>query len=342
MSEGDPAGVRTMFAPAKINLFLRVLRRRPDGYHDLETAIVPLSLTDRLEVHALSDPERFGALALSLDVRGRSDIVPAVPAGEQNLVLRAASALADRARVTGFAHFTLYKEVPARAGMGGGSADAAASLLALNELWGCGLDGIALGEVGAGVGSDVPALLTVARGGGVVARGRGEQVEPIPVRSFRWALVTFPFGVSTADAFRWWDEGEERTPGQPERVLDAARRGDAVALGRALFNDLQEPVMRRHPEVREARDRLIAAGATGAVMCGSGPSVAGVLPDGVSVDLPDTVLVESLSGRAGPPGLEPGSPGPKPGVTAIGLGATVGSGPRVATNGAGDTTPPLG
>src|SRR5207249_1830928 len=111
------------------------------------------------------------------------------------------------------------------------------------ELWGCALDGAALVEVGAEVGSDIPALLTVAGGGGVVARGRGELVQPVPVRSFRWALVTFPFGVSTADAFGWWDEERERSPGRPERVLDAARRGDAAVLGPALFNDLEEPVM---------------------------------------------------------------------------------------------------
>jgi 4-diphosphocytidyl-2-C-methyl-D-erythritol kinase len=227
-------------------------------------------------------------------VEGRPDIVASVPADESNLVLRAASALAERADVKGFADISLHKEVPAQAGLGGGSSDAAATLLALNDLWGCALDEAALGDLGAGVGSDVPALLAVTRGGGVLATGRGERVEAVPVRSFRWALVTFPFGVRTADAFGWWDERAGHSAGEPERDLDAARRGDARALGLALFNDLEEPVMRRHPEVREACEQLVAAGATGAVMCGSGPSVAGVLPEGVTVDLPGVIEVGSV------------------------------------------------
>jgi 4-diphosphocytidyl-2-C-methyl-D-erythritol kinase len=107
--------------------------------------------------------------------------------------------------------------------------------------------------------------------------------------------VTFPFGVRTADAFGWWDERAGHSSGEPERVLDAARLGDARALGPAMFNDLEEPVMRRHPQIRDARDRLLEAGAAGAVMCGSGPSVAAVLPEGVTVDLPGAIEVESVS-----------------------------------------------
>jgi 4-diphosphocytidyl-2-C-methyl-D-erythritol kinase len=115
-----------------------------------------------------------------------------------------------------------------------------------------------------------------------VARGRGELVEPFPAAPFRWAVVTFPFKVRTADVFRWWDgEGGPRSNGDPGAVMDAARTPDASALGAALFNDLEAVVIRRHPQVEEAKRRLLAAGALGAVMCGSGPSVAALLPDGL-------------------------------------------------------------
>jgi 4-diphosphocytidyl-2-C-methyl-D-erythritol kinase len=286
---------RTVVAPAKINLFLRVLGARADGYHDLETAIVPLSLADRLQIHALADPGEFRTLVLSLEVSGMPDIVPHIPADESNLALQAAAALAERAGVKGFADISLHKQIPAAAGLGGGSSDAAATLRALNELWRCGLDETTLVDIGASVGSDVPALLAVGGGGGVVARGRGERVQPVPVRPFRWVLVTFPFGVRTADAFGWWDQEGGDPLGDPGPALEAARRGDAEALGPALFNDLEETVMRRHPEIRQARDQLLSVGAAGAVMCGSGPSVAGLLPEGLTVDLPGAIEVASVT-----------------------------------------------
>jgi 4-diphosphocytidyl-2-C-methyl-D-erythritol kinase len=295
VSQDLPPNSRTVVAPAKINLFLRVFGARTDGYHDLETAIVPLSLADRMEILAHADRGQFRTPVLSLEVTGRPDIVSHVPAGQSNLVLRAASALAARAGVEGFAHISLHKDVPAEAGLGGGSSDAAATIRALNDLWGCALDEATLVEIAAGVGSDVPALLAVGGGGGVVARGRGDLVEPVPVRPLRWVLVIFPFGVRTADAFEWWDREGGHSQGDPDRVLEAASRGDAHTLGPAMFNDLEETVMRHHPEIRRARDRLLAAGAAGAVMCGSGPSVAGLLPDGYSHDVPGAIQEVSVS-----------------------------------------------
>ena len=143
----------------KVNLFLRVVGRREDGYHDLDSLIVPVDLADRLEIHAAADPAEFHALSLSLEVIGDESLVRGVPADDSNLVLRAAAALAERTETRGFADITLEKRVPAAGGLGGGSADAAAALRALNDLWACGLDQDELLAVAAQVGSDLPALM---------------------------------------------------------------------------------------------------------------------------------------------------------------------------------------
>src|SRR5205814_1209531 len=153
---------------------------------------------------------------------GDPDVVRPVPSDESNLMLRAAAELAERAGVRGFAEIELEKRVPTAAGLGGGSADAAATLRALNDLWGCGLGRRDLGLVASAVGSDVPALL---EGRTVRIRGRGEVVEPAdPVRAV-FVLVPFDFGVRTADAYRWWDED-----------------GGPAAEGEDWFNDLEPPV----------------------------------------------------------------------------------------------------
>jgi 4-diphosphocytidyl-2-C-methyl-D-erythritol kinase len=269
-------------APAKVNLFLRVLGRRPDGYHELETAVLPISLADRLDITAEAGP----GLELSLELSGTAELVDGVPGDRTNLVVRAAAALAERSGVGGSAAIRLEKCVPSAAGLGGGSADAAATLRALNDLWSCGLDDVALREVAATVGSDVPALLGP---GPCLARGRGERVEPIQARPLQWRLVTAAFGVRTADAFRWWDDDGLPPGPDPADTLAAAVEDDVHALGRLLSNDLEEPVARRHPEVRAARDALLAAGAVAAVMCGSGPTVAGLFasaPAVASVGIP--------------------------------------------------------
>jgi len=273
-------------APAKVNLFLRVLGRRADGYHDLETAILPISIGDRLEVTGDARPGLPRPPAVSLEVTGSPELVAGVPTDASNLALRAANALADRTGVAGIAAIRLDKRVPSAAGLGGGSADAAAALRVLNDLWACGLDDGTLRELAATVGSDVPALLGP---GPCFARGRGELVTPLEARPLQWRLVVAPFGVRTADAFRWWDEDGVAPGPQPREVLAAAIEPDERVLGRLLFNDLEEPVARRHPEVRSARERLLDAGAVGAVMCGSGPTVAGLFrpaPASAGVGIP--------------------------------------------------------
>lgn len=283
-------------ARAKVNLFLRVLGRRSDGYHELETLIAPVELSDQLEIHARSDQEQFRTLALSLEVTGDPELIGDVPVDESNLVLRAARSLAEATGARGFADITLRKRVPSAAGLGGGSADAAATLVALNDLWACRLDDEALARVAQAVGSDVPALLVR---GAAVARGRGERVEPVRMASLNLALATLPFGISTADAFQWWDEDGGRTGPDPEPLLDAAERGDLEALGKLVYNDLEDVVMARHPVIGEARQRLLEAGAVGVVMCGSGPTLAAVLPPDESFKPPkdlDVTLLHTVEG----------------------------------------------
>jgi 4-diphosphocytidyl-2-C-methyl-D-erythritol kinase len=249
-------------AHAKINVFLRILKRRDDGYHALESLIVPLELHDLVSVTS--------ADTLTLDITGER--AGEVPPGDDNLSMKAARALTEAADLGSEgpgATLRIRKRIPVAAGMGGGSADAAATLRALNELWRCGLDEAALSEVALGIGSDVPALIC---GEPVVAEGRGEHVARVHVPSMSWVIRPFPFGVSTPDAFAWWDAGGGTGP-DPGAVVAAAEAGNAEVLGLSLFNDLQGPVSARHPEIAEAISIFEEAGALGAVMTGSGPTV---------------------------------------------------------------------
>jgi 4-diphosphocytidyl-2-C-methyl-D-erythritol kinase len=255
-------------AHAKINVFLRVLAAREDGYHDLESLVVPISLADRVTARA--------ADRLQVETTGSPRLAGEVPAGGLNLALVAALALADACPDAGGALVRIDKRIPVAAGLGGGSADAAATLHALNELWGCGLDVATLADVAERIGSDVPAMLL---GTPVLMTGRGELLAPAEVARQWWVVVDLGFGVRSPDAYRWWDEdGGARGP-DPQEVLDAAAEGDAEALGPLLFNDLEPSVARRHPEVADAKARLLGAGALGATMTGSGSSLVGLARD---------------------------------------------------------------
>lgn len=258
----------TREARAKINVFLRVLGPREDGYHDLESLVVPTSLVDLVTA--------TDADALRVDVRGPAWVAGEVPAGGLNLALVAALAIGDACPEAGGAEIVIEKRIPVAGGLGGGSADAAATLQALNELWGCGLDPATLADIAERVGSDVPAMLA---GGPTLMSGRGELVARADVAPLWWALVRFEFGVRSPDAYRWWDEAGGPTGPDPEPLLAAAAVGDAGALGPLLFNDLEPVVFTRHPEVEQAKEALLQAGALGAVMTGSGSSVVGLAGD---------------------------------------------------------------
>jgi 4-diphosphocytidyl-2-C-methyl-D-erythritol kinase len=189
-----------------------------------------------------------------------------------NLAGRAVTALAGRTGRFGDPRIALEldKRVPVAAGLGGGSADAAAALLAVDELWVCHLAPDELAEVGLTLGVDVPAMLA---GVPVLATGRGERLTPVHTAGTWWVLRPFGFGVDVADAYRWWDDAPVTGP-DAGVLIAALETGDLELLGDALFNDLQPGIVARHPEVGGAVAAFADAGALGAIVSGSGPTVA--------------------------------------------------------------------
>jgi 4-diphosphocytidyl-2-C-methyl-D-erythritol kinase len=284
----NASGIRRE-ARAKINAFLRVHGEREDGYHEIESLVLPISLADRVTVRT--------SAKLRVAVKGEDSLTGDVPVGGLNLALVAALALADECHDAGGALIEIDKRIPVAAGLGGGSADAAATIDALNELWGCGADAATVDALCERLGSDVPAMRA---GTPVLISGRGERLEAAEVPQLHWVLVRFGFGVRSPDAYRWWDEDGGRTGPDPRPLLSAAAAGDPEALGPLLFNDLEASVVTRHPAVGRAKKRLLDLGAVGAVMSGSGASVVGLARDRghaeeIAVGIDDAVAV------AGPP-----------------------------------------
>ena len=276
-------------AHAKVNVFLRVLGRRGDGYHDIETLVLPISLHDVITVRPAAD--------LTVEVSGPT--APGVPDGDANLALRAARALAAAAGGPASergARISIEKRIPVAAGLGGGSADAAATLRALDELWRLGAGEDVLRRVALDVGSDVPALLL---GEPAYVRGRGEIVEPVLVQTTSWVVRPFG-GVSAAEAYAWWDEQPATGP-DPGALIAAAEAGNDALLGSALFNDLQGPVAARRDEVADAVAALLDAGAHGAVMSGSGPTVAALCPFASAPDVAAAVERAIVADAPAPP-----------------------------------------
>ena len=247
-------------AAAKVNLALEVLRRRPDGYHEIATVMQTVDLSDRL---VLEDSN-------ALEIRTSA---PDVPSDERNLAYRAAAALREAAGVSRGARITLDKRIPVAAGLGGGSADAAATLVGLNRLWGLRWPTAGLEELAVGLGMDVPFFL---RGGAALATGRGERLSPLGGAALGLVLVNPRFAVSTAEIYgrvtpAMYSDGD--------RARDAAgaletRRASRVAA--SLYNGLEAAARGAYPQIGQMQAALAAAGALGAAMSGSGPTVFGV------------------------------------------------------------------
>ncbi len=289
----------TVGAPAKINLVLRVLGRREDGYHDLESLVLPVSLED-----AVTAREAEGMSVAMFHPDGRPMLLPDP---ESNLAFRAAMAwLGARGRPRHAAAVEVEKHIPMAAGLGGGSADAAAALRALNALWDEGLPDDELDRLAGELGSDVPAML---RGGPVVMQGRGEIVHPVEAATTWWVLLPQTFPVRTPHAYAWWEEGGATGTADVSRAAAALRAGDLDALTAMLHNDLQGPVARRHAQVQVAVERLLDAGALGAVMSGSGPTVAGLVTDEQEAIRISGRIARAIPVAAPPPG--PATTGPR-------------------------------
>lgn len=245
-------------AHAKLNVFLRVLGRRDDGYHDLETLLLPLDLYDVLSI-APSD-------VFAVEVVGPRAAELAESGGE-SLLTRAAEAFAEATGVPSPVGVVLDKRIPVAAGMGGGSSDAAALLRALGRLHDVCTERLV--EIAAGVGSDVPGLVS---GEATYAAGRGERLASVHAQPTTWVVRPFPFAISTPDAYDWWDEQGTTGP-DPGALIAALETGNDELMGSALFDDLQGPVVARHPEIGATIEAFLAAGALGAIMTGSGPTV---------------------------------------------------------------------
>lgn len=258
---GVPPSVRVR-APAKLNLGLRILDRRADGYHTIETLFVPLRVYDELEI-ALEDGP-----GVRLDVRGDASSM-GVPSDASNLAVRAALAVAKELVPDAGILIRLIKKIPVAAGLGGGSADAAAVILGLEALARRNLPRELRAEIARDLGADVPFFLHPRP---AVGRGIGDLLEPLPgLPEMWWLLVSFPFGVSTQDAYR---------AASAELTLPQRRSSIATLLGpsgvvSAPKNDLETVCTRLHPEVGTARRALDAVGAIFTGMSGSGPTVYG-------------------------------------------------------------------
>jgi 4-diphosphocytidyl-2-C-methyl-D-erythritol kinase len=250
---------------AKVNYALEVGERRDDGYHEISSILQSISLADEVEIERSK-----GSFELRIEPEGAE-----LGSLEQNTVYRAWRLLCRLAGSELPVRIRLHKKIPAQAGLGGGSADAAATLCGLNQLFSLGLSYEELRRLGSGIGSDVPFALT---GGAALAEGVGEMLTALPAPPLHRLLVAKPErGADTAGIYRAYDEwlGGEGMP-SVEGVVAALRTGDLPALARSLGNDLEPITAGFVPEVRKYREDLLRLGAMGAAMSGTGTAVYGV------------------------------------------------------------------
>ena len=267
-------------APAKVNVHLAVGPLRPDGFHELRTVYLAVSLFDTVTVR----PGDGLALTISGEGTGAARGADLVPADRRNLVWRAAELLAASSGVPADATIEIAKSIPAAAGLAGGSADAAAALVALDALWGTRASREDLVGLAAKLGSDVPFSLL---GGVALGAGRGEQVTPVLARTrWNWVLGIAGEGLSTPAVYGELDRlraagrvpaGEDLAAAEP--VIAALRSGPPDALASSLVNDLQAPALALRPELGRALRTATDAGALAVLVSGSGPTVAALAAD---------------------------------------------------------------
>jgi 4-diphosphocytidyl-2-C-methyl-D-erythritol kinase len=294
-ADGPCVSVRV---PAKLNLFLAVRGARPDGYHELVTVLQTVSLYDQLRVGVFGPPGRGHHPTARRRMRLELWHEPAagLPEAEQNLAVRAARTLGRSAGIAELGEATLagapeligdeatprtvldlMKGIPIAGGMAGGSADAAAALLALNELWGLDHSRDSLRELAATLGSDVPFCVV---GGTALATGRGTALAQVLCRgTFHWLVCPAREPLSTAEVYRAWDRTCSPSEIEPDAVLQALRNEDAEALGAGLHNDLEPAAFALRPHLAEDKEALLDAGALGTVLSGSGPTLLALVAD---------------------------------------------------------------
>ncbi len=260
----------TLFSPAKINLYLRIAGKRPDGYHELETVMLPLDFGDQIILQL-----RKTGIMLACDD-------PRLPTDHSNLAVRAATTLAKALGTKNGAKISLTKRTPLAAGLGGGSSNAAITLLGLNRLWKLKASSRQLRTVAASLGSDINFFMA---GGAALCHGRGEKIEPVPCKFSGAILLVNPgFGISTKWAYESWARAtaESRLTAPPPEVsllLRALAEDDLAGISRCLFNSLEAPSIRKFPVLELIKDAMRDGGATGALMSGSGATVFGLFPN---------------------------------------------------------------
>jgi 4-diphosphocytidyl-2-C-methyl-D-erythritol kinase len=264
----------TLIARAKINLYLEILGSRPDGYSEVAMVLQSIHLADRLQLKS-----RPHGIHLTCDR-------PEVPADARNLAYQAAELLQKECHSAAGVEIHIEKHIPVAAGLAGGSADAAAVLVGLNQLWGLGLTVGELQSLAARLGSDIPFCI---QGGTQLATGRGEVLEPLADWEGIPVLLAKPkhLGVSTAWAYQAFRSRQGSLGGDAlpkptlptlPQALAALSRQDLPALARSLRNDLEQVVLPEYAIVGELRQALLSAGALGSLMSGSGPTVFGIMP----------------------------------------------------------------
>jgi 4-diphosphocytidyl-2-C-methyl-D-erythritol kinase len=264
----------TVRAPGKVNLYLRVGELEDSGYHQVHTVLQAVSLYDELTATA---PAVAGDITMAVEGEGAQEL----STGADNLVIRAARLLAEKTGQSSGVHVAVRKAIPVAAGMAGGSADAAGTLVACDALWGTGLSRDELQELAAELGSDVPFSF---HGGTALGTGRGEQLSPVLSRgSYLWVFALADGALSTPVVYGELDRYRSELPrpklSEPRELLRALRQSDAAALGHALANDLQAPAIRLRPSLAPLLEAGRQRGALGAIVSGSGPTCAFLAKD---------------------------------------------------------------
>lgn len=251
-------------APAKINLLLDVLRKRSDGYHEVEMVMTMVDLADRLEMEELPR-----------DTIIISSQAGFIPLDEKNLAFQAAKLIKERYEVKQGVYIHLDKKIPVAAGLAGGSSDAAAALRGLNRLWRLGIPDEELQALGAELGSDVPFCVT---GGTAIASGRGERLQPIANPPQCWVILAKPpINVSTADIYRRLRADRITEHPSLADMVQAIGGHDFYGVCRSLGNVLEDVTLPLYPEVQQLKDAMMKLGADGVLMSGSGPTVFGLV-----------------------------------------------------------------
>ncbi|GGU85882.1 4-diphosphocytidyl-2-C-methyl-D-erythritol kinase [Streptomyces albospinus] len=314
MTRNAPDNAResvTVRVPAKVNVQLAVGGRRPDGFHDLANVFLAVGLHDEVTVTP--------ADTLTLTCTGPD--ADQVPLDESNLAARAALALAARHGREANVHLHIAKDIPVAGGMAGGSADAAAALLACDTLWGTGTSRDELLTLCAELGSDVPFSLV---GGAALGRGRGELLEPLAVGgTFHWVFAVADGGLSTPAVYKECDRLRDASgrgattadipdPEPSPALLDALRTGDATALAAALENDLQAAALSLRPSLAATLAAGTDAGALAALVSGSGPTTAFLVSDAEAAERVAAALRASGTCRTAR-----ATAGPAPGATVV-------------------------